>query len=258
VESALLGYEVRAADSGTSAVVLGALFMLLLVESFFVLSWIEAGCEFVFGVASLSWGLAGHASVTAVDAVVLVCVLTATCWVAGWLVRVTEKADIDHLTGVPNRRGVQRRSESLVLRAERRGHSVAFALIDLDHFKSVNDSIGHAGGDRLLCAVVAAARRVVPGTAVFGRWGGDEFALLVEATTPDVVVDLVAGIRTGLPDGRTMSVGVDMWRAGQGLSDVVQRADQALYEVKRSRRGATRVFGAAGAAPPADALSRTP
>jgi diguanylate cyclase (GGDEF)-like protein len=241
--SMLLGHAVRRADTGTAALTVGMLFMLLLVESFFVLSWLEAGSEFLFGIVSLTWGLSAHPTVTAMDIGVLIAVLTATCWVAGWLVRVTEKADIDHLTGVANRRGVQRRSESLLLRAERQSLSVGFALIDLDHFKSVNDSLGHAAGDELLCAVVAAAQRVLPGNAVFGRWGGDEFALVVPATTPDVVVELVERIRAGLPAGRTMSVGVEMCQ-GQPLSEVVQRADQALYEVKRSRRGATRVFAA--------------
>jgi predicted signal transduction protein with EAL and GGDEF domain len=86
----------------------------------------------------------------------------------------------------------------------------------------------------------------MPSPGVFGRWGGDEFALLVPTHSAAEVATLVEGIRAGLPAGRTMSAGVGMWHTGQELSTVVQRADQALYEVKRSLRGVTQVFDEAG------------
>jgi diguanylate cyclase (GGDEF)-like protein len=245
-ESVVLGLSVRHADTATSALAYGTLFVLVLIESFFVLSWVEAGFEFVLGTAALVWGLQAHPAVTPSDEVVLVGVLAATCGVAGWLVRAMGKADIDHLTGLPNRRGVQRQAEAMSLRAQRRGMPLGLALIDLDHFKTVNDTLGHAGGDLLLREVAAAARAVMPSPGVFGRWGGDEFALLVPTHSAAEVATLVEGIRAGLPAGRTMSAGVGMWHADQELSTVVQRADHALYEVKRSRRGVTQVFDEAG------------
>jgi EAL domain-containing protein (putative c-di-GMP-specific phosphodiesterase class I) len=87
---------------------------------------------------------------------------------------------------------------------------------------------------------------VLPSPGVFGRWGGDEFALLVPTRSAADVAALVEGIRAQLPAGRTMSAGVAIWPAGQELSTVVQRADQALYDVKRSLRGVTQVFDQAG------------
>jgi predicted signal transduction protein with EAL and GGDEF domain len=84
--------------------------------------------------------------------------------------------------------------------------------------------------------------------------GGMLFILLVvPATTAHDVAEIVDRVRAGLPEGRTMSVGVDLAPAARPLSDMVQRADQTLYQVKRSRRGATRVFGADLDALPASA-----
>ncbi len=258
--SAALGLTVGAVTSPVAALAVASLFSVLLVESFFVLSWLEAGVELLLGVVALGWGLAQHPEVTAADAVLLVGVLAGICSVSGWLVRAVDRADLDHLTGLPNRRGVRRRGEALSLRARRRGRRVWVALVDLDHFKSVNDTLGHAVGDELLRTVARLAGAAVPTDAVAGRWGGDEFAVLLAADDPAQLLAVVDAVRAALPAGRSLSAGVAPWAAGEDLGVAVQRADQALYDVKRSGRGATRLHdgvlggaaalleGAAGAA----------
>ncbi|MEJ5944062.1 GGDEF domain-containing protein [Pseudokineococcus basanitobsidens] len=158
---------------------------------------------------------------------------------AGFMVRAAARAEVDALTGVPNRRGADRRLDQLSALATT-GSPAAVALVDLDHFKQVNDSRGHAAGDALLRAVARGLRAGVPAPGCVTRWGGDEF-LVLAATAPERLADHLEVARRLLPDGASFSAGVTGLVPGEGPSATTSRADAALYAVKRSRRGTTEV-----------------
>jgi diguanylate cyclase (GGDEF)-like protein len=119
---------------------------------------------------------------------------------------------------------------------------VAVVVGDLDHFKLVNDTFGHARGDELLTAVAGALVDSVRPPGLVGRLGGEEFAVVVDDLDEDAALALVGrlavGLRAlpGLPGEVTMSFGVCVARAPAPPAAVLDRADQALYEAKRSGR----------------------
>jgi diguanylate cyclase len=162
--------------------------------------------------------------------------------------QLTDIAHRDPLTGVLNRRGIL----SAVKAAEASGRSSAVALLDLDHFKSVNDRHGHQTGDevlRLAAKAIGSALRV--GDAM-GRYGGEEFLVLLdgladaeaavrasERVRSAVAEQAWAQIAAGLE--QTVSIGVVVWQPGELLDAAIARADAAMYEAKRSGRNAIRV-----------------
>jgi two-component system cell cycle response regulator len=155
-------------------------------------------------------------------------------------------ASTDPLTGLFNRRFFDERIAQEVARARRYHHPLAFAMLDLDHFKQINDRYGHAAGDRalrLLADVVRTELRV-PDVAV--RWGGEEFLLILPETDRDRAGLLVERIRErllSLPltiNGESVplrvSGGVAQLRLDCRLDDPIERADQALLRAKRDGR----------------------
>lgn len=244
VEGVVLAVQVRAADDPLSALSWSLLFTLLLAESFYVLSWLEASVEFLVGAGLLGWALAPVSALGAGHRVLALGVLIAACVATGRLVRATAEAEYDALTGVVNRRGMQRRVDEAVVRAAQRPDAdLVLCLVDLDHFKMVNDTRGHAAGDEVLCRIAAAAQAALPRRAVFARWGGDEFALLTVGLPVDRVRSHLDVLRSQLPPGQTVSIGMARWQPGQTVSDLLSDADAALYAVKREARGGVRLFG---------------
>lgn len=157
-------------------------------------------------------------------------------------------AEVDALTGLMNRR---RFEESLAeLLADRRGNGGALLLLDLDHFKFVNDSFGHAAGDNLIRAVAAVLRQQVRDEDVLARLGGDEFALLLPgadvAATAAAANRLVAAIEEARPTGLEIgaSIGVTRFEAKADVraGDLLVSADIALYEAKEKGRGRVEFF----------------
>jgi diguanylate cyclase (GGDEF)-like protein len=161
----------------------------------------------------------------------------------------------DPLTGVYNRRHF-----SELLAAELRDSDVASGpavmLIDLDHFKQVNDDHGHLTGDVALQAAVRRIARVLRGSDCLARWGGEEFAVLVPEITREEIGVLAERVRHAVSDrpiavdaiqiDLTLSAGIAL--AGEGLrtpDTLVHAADQALYEAKRAGRNRVRVWGPA-------------
>jgi diguanylate cyclase (GGDEF)-like protein len=151
-------------------------------------------------------------------------------------------AHVDPLTQLPNRR----RFHELAGRSARldRPGSAVLLTFDIDHFKRINDELGHAAGDRALCAVSSSLLEMLRAQDVAARLGGDEFALLLrDAGTREAMVvatRLVAAVQRraraeGLPR-TSLSIGMVQLRAGEALDEALRRADQALYEAKRQGR----------------------
>jgi len=152
----------------------------------------------------------------------------------------------DDMTGLPNRRHVQEWVVHERARNRRSGTSLCVAIIDLDHFKRINDTLGHAIGDEVLRVFARTALVSLRDCDVVARWGGEEFLLVMPDTS------LVAGrlaierFRERLaqattwatvPGGQvTFSAGLTAIEADQTLDDAVERADAALYDAKRSGR----------------------
>jgi len=157
--------------------------------------------------------------------------------------RLRHKSRHDDLTGLPNRALVIDRAEQMLARARRSGMPVAALFVDIDDFKHVNDSLGHASGDELLCVVASRLSGVVREADAVGRLGGDEFVVLIEDFTPDTGPELVSErICQALSQpielqarrraaSVTASVGIALRHKGSA-DDLLRDADIALYEAK--------------------------
>lgn len=161
-------------------------------------------------------------------------------------------ATTDELTGLLNRRAFLAAVDVEIARSARSGPPLALALIDLDHFKSVNDRFGHAGGDEVLRKFAETAREAMRTTDVIGRLGGEEFAVLMPETdqiqsgmAAERLRDAVAGRRMALSTGAlapvTISIGVANYKPGEDRDRLIARADEALYDAKESGRNRTRL-----------------
>ncbi|MBI3929195.1 MAG: diguanylate cyclase [Armatimonadetes bacterium] len=156
-----------------------------------------------------------------------------------------ETARTDPVTGIPNRRSAMKSLDHLWALANRTEQSLACLMVDIDHFKAVNDNYGHQAGDRVLRETVAAMKKGMRASDVLGRWGGDEFLILCPATEAASaracagrLVRLVgrqARARARLPV--TVSVGVSQKLDRMTHPEqLIQAADEALYEAKRAGR----------------------
>jgi len=151
-------------------------------------------------------------------------------------------SETDQLSGVANRRGFDRQAQDILARAAHRGQAVSVAVFDLDRFKQINDTFGHQTGDAVIAAFGALLRGSAPPSAIVGRMGGEEFAMLVPGSkAPDTWVDAET-IRMGAlratreTIAATVSGGVAERRAGETLAEMMRRADQALYQAKSEGR----------------------
>ena len=143
--------------------------------------------------------------------------------------------------------------ESERSRAERSGAPFCIAMIDLDHFKRVNDTYGHAAGDAVLRAFADTVHEAMRMTDVFGRYGGEEFLMILVGTPPQTALEAVERIRLAVeardwralaPDARvTISAGIAGFRKGETVEQLLHRADQALYQAKNTGRNRTVVEG---------------
>lgn len=165
--------------------------------------------------------------------------------------RLVELAATDALTGLANRRALLDRLAHEFARARRYRKSVGCLMVDIDHFKRVNDSYGHAVGDRVIQHVASALQRTIRQTDLAGRYGGEEFVVLALETGFEGTMSLGERLRrqvaqgpttSGLPN-ITISVGVATTETAITTpEDLLERADQALYRAKR--KGRDRVVGA--------------
>ena len=160
--------------------------------------------------------------------------------------RLNDLASRDPLTGALNRRVLMERAESELERCSRDGAPFSLVIVDLDHFKNVNDTWGHAAGDEVLKALAETCRRALRPADVFGRFGGEEFVALLPAADADDAADIAERLRRlteesaiATPEGVirvTLSAGHTTALPGDSPDDLLRRADSALYESKRSGR----------------------
>ncbi len=161
------------------------------------------------------------------------------------LARLTRQAQTDALTNLANRRALDERLDDEVDHARRLGTNVAFVIADIDNFKSINDSYGHQTGDEVLRRVGRALAEAVRELDLPGRYGGEEFALVLPGTNLSGARALAEKVRKNLeellvttPDGSpfqvTASFGAACYPAQSSVEELVAAADAALYEAKRT------------------------
>jgi diguanylate cyclase (GGDEF)-like protein len=161
------------------------------------------------------------------------------------LARLTRQAQTDGLTNLANRRTLDERLDLEVDHARRLGTNVAFVIADIDNFKSINDSYGHQTGDEVLRRIGRALAEAVRELDLPGRYGGEEFALVLPGTNLSGARALAEKIRKNLeellvttPDGSpfqvTASFGAACFPAQASVEELVAAADAALYEAKRT------------------------
>ena len=164
-----------------------------------------------------------------------------------------EQATTDGLTGLSNHRTFQERFSAMLTRAERHGSSVALLLTDIDHFKKVNDTYGHPTGDEVLRRVAALLRSNARKIDITASYGGEEFALVLEATLREGAWQLAERIRQEVseqmfesgkgPFKATMSLGMAVYpQDGKTKTDLIKNADAALYAAKHGGRNRTVSF----------------
>ncbi len=149
----------------------------------------------------------------------------------------------DQLTGALNRRGLDGALEREAARAERNGTFLCIALLDIDNFKKINDAYGHQVGDIVLVHFVAIIRETIRANDMIGRYGGEEFMVLLPDSRLDEAVAVMARLQRELACKQvswakqqlvvTFSAGVAARSAGENLETFISRADHALYEAKR-------------------------
>lgn len=164
-----------------------------------------------------------------------------------------QQATSDPLTGTCNRRAVLERLDAELIRSERTGLPCGLGLVDVDHFKKLNDSYGHLAGDEVLREVAGRIAATLRPYDVVGRYGGEEFLLLLSGADSEEVYAILERVRRAVSDCPVQTEGQELWvtvsaggasgRRGPAR-DLIRAADQALYEAKRTKRN--RVVVAAG------------
>lgn len=161
--------------------------------------------------------------------------------------RLVQMATTDPLTGLYNRRHTTEELTAEIHRAARTGGTFSLVLLDLDHFKRVNDRLGHDAGDRVLVRVAKLLGQRLRRTDTASRWGGEEFALVLPDTGLDgatrlsrELLEAMAEETDPVAEGLSASFGVVEYLAGESLGDMLKRADRLMYQAKEAGRGRVR------------------
>ncbi|WP_239806847.1 diguanylate cyclase [Croceicoccus hydrothermalis] len=155
-------------------------------------------------------------------------------------------AETDQLTGIANRRRVTSDLVQAVLTARRERQPLSIALFDIDHFKRINDTYGHQAGDEVLKRVAATAAGAIRAHDLVGRFGGEEFVVVLPDTTAETAMSVAERVRNAIETGGytpavTVSIGIAQLTVGESGENLLQRADQALYVAKREGRNTARL-----------------
>jgi len=159
--------------------------------------------------------------------------------------QLVEQASRDTLTGLANRRVFEQRIDSFTERAKRQGSPLTLASMDLDNFKKINDTMGHAEGDRVLRAVARTLASAVRGSDLLVRMGGDEFFLVLPDASLEAARNqaerlcrLVREMNIKSKQGERLgvSIGLAQWQPGMDREEWIQQADETLYRAKSTGR----------------------
>jgi diguanylate cyclase (GGDEF)-like protein len=157
--------------------------------------------------------------------------------------RFRRQSQKDTLTGVWTRAYLEEAARQEISRQQRYGHAVSLVMIDIDHFKQINDRFGHAMGDRVLVEFCQVAQKCIRATDILGRWGGEEFLLILPNTDSAHATELAERIRNALerhafPAAQriTASFGLSLLLDGEDWEAWLQRADMMLYRAKAAGR----------------------
>ncbi len=161
-------------------------------------------------------------------------------------------ATTDSLTGTMTRRALFEAAERDLARAKRKGFDLSCAVLDIDHFKAINDTLGHAGGDMVLQQVMDACRRILRASDYIGRIGGEEFAIMLHDISYDDALDILERIRSKIEKlgidyaGKTVpvtaSIGItSLTHSTVSFDELLHEADTALYVAKAD--GRNRIVG---------------
>ncbi|MBV8501304.1 MAG: diguanylate cyclase [Paucibacter sp.] len=158
--------------------------------------------------------------------------------------KLSSEVQTDQLTQIANRRGLIKAFEQEQARSEREGGRIALALLDIDNFKKLNDTLGHAAGDEALKSLAKRVSDLLRPGDMVARYGGEEFVLLLPATPIEEAQQVLARLQRSLSASLftheakevfvTFSAGVTLYRAGETLEAALDRADVALYEAKHT------------------------
>ncbi|MDT8992648.1 diguanylate cyclase [Curvibacter sp. APW13] len=164
------------------------------------------------------------------------------------------QAHFDYLTGVFNRRHFMEQAEKELHRAIRYGNALSFLMLDIDHFKQINDRFGHKVGDQVLKGLASLCSTTLRDIDLFGRLGGEEFAVLLPQTDQDTAVEVAERLRQVIGNANVslegnlnvqfqVSIGVSSLRSKEDTIDaLLNKADKALYEAKNTGRNRVCVF----------------
>jgi len=166
------------------------------------------------------------------------------------LTLVKDESERDLLCGVLNRRGIEQKLDLELKRASRAGQNLAIALIDIDHFKAINDHAGHAAGDAALRDLVSAISGRLRPHDLLGRFGGDEFLLILPHTSSSEAFTVSSRIEQSVRElsipgeaiPLTISIGLTQAASGEIAGPLLARADKALYNAKNAGRNCCRVL----------------
>jgi two-component system, sensor histidine kinase LadS len=167
-------------------------------------------------------------------------------------VHAQQLAQHDPLTALLNRRGFLDHALPALSAASAEARTLAVIMLDIDHFKAINDRYGHDAGDRTLVAVADRLRALAPTDSVVARWGGEEFVILLSATTQAQALAVAETLRIALADitivksdggeiSLTVSLGVALSGPATTLEDLLRQADDSLYKAKQAGRNRTEV-----------------
>jgi len=163
------------------------------------------------------------------------------------LIQAHELANIDAMTFIPNRRKIIVELQEEVIRSNRYGTPLSISILDIDHFKKVNDTYGHTTGDETLRSVAARLRELIRQPDVLGRYGGEEFLIVLPNSEAKAAAEQASRLCKDIRNTRieannhvlsvTVSVGIAQFRVGQeNWEGLLNRADEALYQAKNNGR----------------------
>ncbi|MFO7569817.1 MAG: GGDEF domain-containing protein [Smithellaceae bacterium] len=158
--------------------------------------------------------------------------------------KITQLMNTDPLTGLSNRRQLLEHLDVEISKARRHGSALSAVMMDIDHFKSINDTFGHDGGDRVLAGIAQAMRSMCRKEDIIARFGGEEFILLLPGSPASSALECAERIRKaiqdkafeGIPRQVTASFGVSLFSKDDTQDSLLKRADNALYLAKTSGR----------------------